>query len=159
VSKEDRSWSQVGRLTPAQGVHLTSHQPVVVWLTVCTKDRVPWLKQTVVQEKLRAIWRDEATAWLMGDYLLMPDHLHGFCAPNDPKCELEEWIAYWKRQLARKLPQFTGGWQRGGFHHRLRSRAEFREKWLYTMENPVRKKWVQDWRDWPWRGKVHDVKW
>jgi hypothetical protein len=33
-------------MTPAHGVFVTAHQPVIVWLTVCTKDRAAWLTQT-----------------------------------------------------------------------------------------------------------------
>jgi putative transposase len=159
VSREDRSWFHVGRSTPAQGVYLTSDEPVIVWLTVCTKNRAPWLTHAEVMETLHAIWSDDATAWHMGDYLIMPDHLHGFCAPSSTIVELERWIAYWKYRFTRIARRQGGDWQRGAFHHRLRSRDEFREKWLYMMENPMRKDLVERWQDWPWRGKVHDITW
>jgi putative transposase len=29
------------------------------------------------------LWQNEATAWYVGHYLIMPDHLHFFCAPRD----------------------------------------------------------------------------
>jgi putative transposase len=159
MSREDRSYFHVGRMTPARGVQLTPHQLVIAWLTVCTKDRAAWLTQTDVMITLHKIWATDATAWLMGDYLLMPDHLHGFCAPHQPGIELEAWIAYWKSRFTRARPNQGRGWQRAAFHHRLRSLEEFREKWIYTMENPLRKRWVQRWEDWPWRGRVHDVTW
>jgi putative transposase len=159
VSKEDRSWFHVGRLPPAHGVYLTSQQPVIVWLTVCTKDREPWLTQAAVMETLHAIWSNDATAWHMGDYLIMPDHLHGFCAPHITGIELERWVAYWKYRVTRIVKAKHGCWQRGVFHHRLRSRNEFEEKWRYMMENPLRRSLVEQWQDWPWRGRVHDVTW
>ena len=159
MSKEDWSYFHSGRRTPARGVLLNLTQPVIVWLTVCTKDRVPWLTQRQVSESLRTIWSESATAWLMGDYLLMPDHLHGFCTPRDPQFAIEQWIAYWKSQLSRTTHRIHGRWQRGAFHHRLRSLDEYREKWIYMMENPVRRDLVERWQDWPWRGKIHDVTW
>ena len=70
-----------GRKTPAKGVKISLSGPNLVLLTVNTKDRVPWLTQPAVHTSLREIWC-EADAWLVGDYLLMPDHLHLFCAPH-----------------------------------------------------------------------------
>jgi putative transposase len=149
----------VSRRTPAQGVHLTSDQPVIVWLTICSKDRVPWLACTEVMDRLHGIWLNDASAWLMGDYLIMPDHLHGFCAPHDPRFSVEQWVAYWKSRFTQSTARRYGHWQRCVFHHRLRSREEFREKLTYMMENPMRKGLVGDWEGWPWRGRVHDVTW
>jgi REP element-mobilizing transposase RayT len=37
----------------------------------------------VVIELLRDLWSDPANAWLIGDFLLMPDHLHFFVTPKD----------------------------------------------------------------------------
>jgi putative transposase len=159
MSKEDGMYHHVGRMTPAQGVHLTSHQPVIVWLTVCTKDRVGWLTQSEVMETLHEIWATRATAWVMGDYLLMPDHVHGFCSPHQPGIEIESWVAFWKSQLTRARSNQDRRWQRGVFHHRLRSLEEFREKSIYMLENPLRKGYVERCEDWPWRGRVHDVRW
>jgi putative transposase len=159
VSKEDRSFFHVGRLTPSRGVHLTSYQPVIVWLTVCTKDRGTWLACPEVMTALESVWHDDALAWLMGDFLLMPDHLHGFCAPRDTRVEIEHWIAYWKSKSTRLIARKLARWQRGAFHHRLRSQEEFHEKWLYMMENPVRKGYVTRWEEWSWRGTVHDLRW
>jgi hypothetical protein len=40
--------------------------------------QVPW----IAQRSLETIWR-AADAWLVGYFMLMPDHLHLFCAPRD----------------------------------------------------------------------------
>jgi hypothetical protein len=44
----------------------------------------------------------------VGDYLLMPDHLHCFCAPHDLSVDIETWIAYWKREFALNRKRLTG---------------------------------------------------
>jgi hypothetical protein len=88
-----------GRHTPAHGVKLSLAGPTIVLLTVNTKDRVPWLAQAVVHDSLREIWH-ETDAWLVGDYVLMPDHLHLFCAPRDLAFTLERWLAYWKSRFS-----------------------------------------------------------
>jgi len=72
----------VGRKHPASGVQINLGEPTIVFLTVNTRDRRPWLAQPLVHECLCEAWR-QAQAWLVGYYLLMPDHLHLFCAPRD----------------------------------------------------------------------------
>ncbi len=90
-----------GRHTPAKGVHVSLGGPNWVFLTVCTEKRERWLAQTSVQRALHDIWEHTATAWLVSDYLLMPDHLHLFCAPRDLKFTIERWMGFWKDRLAK----------------------------------------------------------
>ena len=147
-----------GRKTPAQGVKIFSEQPTIVFLTVCAKDRKPWMTQPAVQNSLEEIWRN-ADAWLVGDYLLMPDHLHIFCAPRDLKFTIEQWITFWKSQFSRKHLDEDWEWQRKGFHLRIRSAQEYSEKWLYVRENPIRKNLVKNMDDWKYRGTVFPLRW
>src|SRR5688572_8802324 len=79
----------VGRHKPASGVLISSDQPTIVFLTVCTSNRNPWLIEPSVHEKLLDAWT-KADAWLIGYYLLMPDHLHLFCAPNKREITLDK---------------------------------------------------------------------
>jgi len=108
---------------------------------------------------LDSIWLNEAKGWLIGGYLLMPDRVHFFCGLRDSSVTVEHWIAYWKDRFAKGHSQRTWAWQRGVFHHRVRSIQEYRDKWIYMMENPVRKELVTQWKDWPWRGRGHDFWW
>jgi putative transposase len=87
-------FEEPGRKQPASGVLVSVNRPTVVFLTVCTKERQQWLAQTAVHQALRKTWSD-AKAWLVGDYLLMPDHLHLFCAPRDLSFPLKQWVTYW----------------------------------------------------------------
>jgi putative transposase len=89
------------RQNPCPGVHIQPGQSNIVLLTITTEKRVPWLENAVAHQFLRETW-SEATAWLVGDYLLMPDHFHAFCASRDINFTIETWIAYWKRQFALK---------------------------------------------------------
>jgi len=50
------SFEEPGRKHPARGVLIPSQQPTIVFLTVCTKDRLRWLAQQNVHEALRKIW-------------------------------------------------------------------------------------------------------
>ena len=147
-----------GRRTPAKGVHIKLNRPNWVFLTVCTEKRSSWLAQSDVHSALHQIWQDQATAWLVSDYVLMPDHLHLFCAPRDLRFTIERWMAFWKDRFA-KAHQVSGGFQPGGFHHRLRDSENYAEKWQYARENPVRKGLVSLAEDWPFWGRVHDIHW
>ena len=147
-----------GRRTPAKGVQVSLGGPNWVFLTICTEKRERWLAQTSVQRALHAIWERTATAWLVSDYLLMPDHLHLFCAPRDLNFTIERWIAFWKDRFAKAHPD-TGTFQAGGFHHRLRGGESYGEKWQYVRENPVRHRLAEKAEDWPYFGRVHQVRW
>jgi putative transposase len=83
----------IGRKNPSGGVHSQLGRQNFVLLTVTTEDRVPWLANSEAHHLLRETWF-AATAWLVTDYLLMPDHLHTFCAPRDLSFTIEQWITF-----------------------------------------------------------------
>ena len=147
-----------GRRTPAKGVHVSPGGPNWVFLTVCTDKRDRWLAQAPVQRALHSIWEHGATAWLVSDYLLMPDHLHLFCAPQDFKFTIERWMGFWKDRFAKKYGA-GGTFQSGGFHHRLLNGESYSEKWRYVKENPVRLGLAEKPEDWPYFGRVHEIHW
>ena len=143
-----------GRRTPAKGVHILLGGPNWIFLTVCTEKRERWLAQPSVQHALHDIWQDTATAWLVSDYLLMPDHLHLFRAPHDFNFTIERWIAFWKDRFSKSHPGI-GTFQQGGFHYRLRDDESYARKWQYVRENPVRAGLVKRPDDWPYQGEIH----
>jgi len=128
------------------------------FLPSAQRKRGRWLAQASVQQTLHEIWRHTATAWLVSDYLLMPDHLHLFCAPRDLKFTIERRMGFWKDRFAKTHPD-TGTFQPGGFHHRLRDGESYSQKWQYVRENPVRGGLVTRDEDWPYFGRVHDIRW
>jgi len=146
------------RRNPAPGVHIQSLGPTIVFLTVKTEDRARWLASETNHRLLHQVWQG-AEAWLVGDYVLMPDHLHLFCAPRDLNYTIEQWITFWKRDFRRVHRQADWKFQSRGWHHRLRDGREYSEKWLYMQENPLRRGLVKRLEDWPFKGKVFDVHW
>ena len=94
---------------------------------------------------------------MVSDYVLMPDHLHLFCAPRDFKFTIERWTGFWKDRFA-KMRLGLGHFQGGGFHHRLRDDESYGQKWQYAIENPVRKGLVARTQDWPFCGRVHEIR-
>jgi putative transposase len=151
-------FTEPGRKHPTHGVLISLQQPAIVFLTVCTKDRQSWLAQPNVHDALRKIWLSTDT-WLVGDYLLMPDHVHLFCAPRDLTVTLPRWVSFWKRELScLHLPK-TGQWQRDFWDTRLRRSENYDQKWTYVRENPVRAGLVQTPEAWPFQGRMNVLSW
>jgi REP element-mobilizing transposase RayT len=146
------------RRKPAEGVLIDSHQPTIVFVTACTKDRAPWLACEEAHHLLTDAWR-QAAAWLAGNYVLMPDHLHLFAAPRDLSFTIEQWIAYWKSQFSKAHDHADWLWQANAFHHRLRDDESYSQKWLYVQENPVRAGLVKEIGQWPYQGTIHELRW
>jgi len=76
---EDSPFPQRNR--PDKGVLIKEYQPTLVFVTICTKGRKPWLATDTNHRLLRTIWR-EATYWKVGPYVIMPNHLHFFAWPG-----------------------------------------------------------------------------
>lgn len=93
--KEDQDYfrENPGRRNPSPGIQVYSGQLTIVYLTVKTLGRKPWLATDDTHELIREAWR-EANAWLVSDYVLMPDHLHLFCTPGEQEIEIETWISF-----------------------------------------------------------------
>jgi len=154
----DRADEFPNRQNPSPGVHIDLGRSNFVLLTVTAEKRDPWLANETAHRLLHETW-SEAKAWLVGDYLLMPDHFHCFCAPHDLQFTIETWISYWKREFALKHKRTAWKFQSRGWHHRMRDGENYSEKWLYVQENPVRQGLCQRIEDWPFKGKVFDLIW
>src|SRR4051794_678023 len=108
------------RKHPAHGLNPTISEPTILFVTVCTKDRCPWLTKNGVHELLREVW-SAAQAWIVGRYVLMPDHLHFFATPGKPQLPLENWIRFWKSQFTKRHKDGSCRWQPDHWDRRLRS--------------------------------------
>jgi len=87
------------------------NEPVLVQVNVCTKDRRPVLACEAGHRLCREAWR-AADFWRVGQYVIMPDHIHLFCSPGRiPMPSLTQWVEYWKGQVAVRwsLMAMTGG--------------------------------------------------
>ena len=144
------------RRHPDEGVLIFRGQATVVFLTVCTAKRRAGLADSMIHDALVASWKC-ANAWLVGFYLVMPNHIHLFCSPQNEECEIEHWIAFWKREFRRLMGNKAPRFQSRGFHHRLRNDESYAQKWEYVRENPVRAGLVRDTDDWPYQGSLNDL--
>ncbi|MCF7838668.1 MAG: hypothetical protein K9N49_08570 [Candidatus Marinimicrobia bacterium] len=84
------------------------NEPVIVQVNVCTKDRRAVLACDAGHQLCRAVWR-AADHWRVGRYVIMPDHVHLFCAPGRfPMPGLRQWVEFWKSRIAAQWPGGTG---------------------------------------------------
>jgi putative transposase len=142
------------RKRPASGVYVRSDQLTIVFLTICTKDRKPWHAQPQVHQLLKKVWR-ESTAWLVGRYVIMPDHIHLFCSPGPSTVPLENWVRYWKSQFSKEQEPILGEWQSKFWDRRLRSNESYAIKWEYVLNNPIRHGLARTVTDWPYKGEIY----
>ena len=151
-----------GRKHPIhQPVYERFNTPVIVFVTICTKDRKAVLANAEVHAALRAAW-DQAENWLVGRYMIMPDHVHLFCAPVPLVPEpLQGWVGFWKSTAVRHWPK-PGQlpiWQRHFWETQLRCGESYDAKWEYVLENPVRAGLVSKSEDWPYQGEMNVLTW
>jgi putative transposase len=112
---------------------------------------------------VRGIWDRSATldGWWVGNYVLMPDHVHFFARPETEACPMAKWIQMWKgvssRRIAKALNLPRPIWQADYFDRYLRSTESYSKKWDYVEQNPVRAGLVERFEDWPYRGVIHDL--
>jgi putative transposase len=152
------------RKQPAHGVLATQPQSTIVFVTTCTKDRLRWLANAAVHEALCQTWR-EAQAWLVGRYVIMPDHVHLFAASTQTSIELDDWVQFWKSALTKRIRRAGSvdiperPWQASHWDTRLRSWQSYSQKWDYVRNNPVRHGLVARAEEWPFQGEIQSINW
>lgn len=136
----------------------------IVYFTVCTHNRQALLNSPVAHEILRGIWSRSGTenGWYVGDYLLMPDHTHFFARPSRDADKMADWVKMWKsvssRALSRDLELTSPIWQADYFDRFLRSDESYHDKWEYVNANPVRAGLVKKTDDWPYQGRICELR-
>jgi REP element-mobilizing transposase RayT len=139
----------------------------IYFITTCTYRRQAILTDDAVATVLVDEWQSarDRHGWAIGRYVIMPDHVHFFCAPEQSAKPLPEFIGAWKRWTSRRihaqgqprtLSSATGRplWQREFFDHVLRSSESYTEKWNYVRDNPARAGLVHTADDWKHAGEV-----
>jgi putative transposase len=153
---------EVGRKHPAHMPLVERHnEPVIVFLTVCSKDRKRIFACSDAAEVIVNAWQ-EAKSWLVGRYVIMPDHIHLFCVPGVvPPEALKQWVRYWKNIASKNWPRPNEHpiWQRDFWDTQLRRHENYGSKWEYVLENPVRAGLVAKSEDWPLHGGLNVLHW
>jgi REP element-mobilizing transposase RayT len=156
----------MGDNRPARRKHLRRLDRITVpgapvfFVTACVQDRRPVLADPRVALILIEGWQhaDALHGWLVGRYVVMPDHVHFLASPRgDDAKSLSVLVKCWKTSTAARirracLPGFR--WQREFFDHVLRNDESFARKWEYVRHNPVRAGLVTDADSWPYQGEI-----
>ncbi|MDA0322510.1 MAG: transposase [Verrucomicrobia bacterium] len=135
----------------------------IVFFTAVTFQRKTLLSSDAAHQILLGLWERsvDRNNWFVGDYLLMPDHVHMFARPSLDADSMRSWVKMWKSVSSRKLTSGLGVdppiWQEEYFDRYLRSAESYSEKWQYVRENPVRAGLVSSPNDWPYQGRIHDL--
>jgi len=146
------------RRHPAHGVFFIDGQPTIIFDTVCTKGRKPWLANDEVHALLRAVWQG-ATAWLMGRYIIMPDHIHFFARATETNIEYDHWVTYWKSQFSKHHKNRDPRWLTDHWDKRIRNAVSYAAKCEYVRCNAVRHGLVDEPGKWPFQGEIHELRW
>jgi REP-associated tyrosine transposase len=145
----------------------------IYFVTVCTFRRRPILARAAIAEIVVDELRHarERHGWAIGSYVIMPDHVHFFCAPERDAKTLSDFMREWKSWTSRRIRAVlprpataatktsadTSLWQREFFDHVLRSEESFQEKWNYVRDNPVRAGLAPSFDDWPYFGRIESL--
>ena len=138
----------------------------VCFVTACTHERRPILAVEAVANILIGEWRvaHERHGWQVGRYVIMPDHVHFFCAAEHNAKTLSEFMRLWKQWTTKRIkaaePRLSSAattqiWQREFFDHVLRSEESYAENWEYVRQNPVRAGLAASAEEWPFQGEVY----
>lgn len=93
----------------------------------------------------------------IGQYVLMPDHVHLFLR-CDRSLKIGDTVRMLKRSLSASIEQAVPHWQPGFFDHILRKSESYAEKWHYVRQNPVRAGLVEKADDWVFKGEICDLR-
>ena len=134
--------------------------PTILFVTVCVKGKRPLLANDSAHECLRKAWT-VANAWRVGRYVIMPDHVHLFCAPATGDHTFKKWMEYWRYCFTREWPFMSEKpiWQRNYWDTQLRRGENYRGKWEYVRQNPERAGLVKSADDWPFAGEMYVLRW
>ena len=138
-------------------------QPVF-FITTCTHNRRRILDNKTMHDVCIEVWKNSEGlyGWSVGHYVIMPDHVHFFCSPEEDGKKLEVFVGKWKEWTAkyasRRQKVDMPLWQPEFFDHVLRSGESYEEKWRYTHDNPVRAGLVEDASDWPYQGELNQFR-
>ncbi len=101
--------------------------------------------------------------WRVGRFVIMPDHVHFFCAPGGERepVSLSVFVGGVKMWAARailaQLRRAAPLWQREFFDRLLRSDESYDRSWAYVRDNPVRAGFVAQAKEWPFAGEIEAI--
>ena len=134
-------------------------KPVIVFLTLCTTRTSGSLANPLVLSAF-LMTGVQFQGWRIGQFVLMPDHLHLLCAPIRNYCgTLDAWVIAFKRGMTRMLNSkgYRIEWQRDFWDTQIRNGAHLHDRALYMDKNPIKKGLCCENGAWPYRGELFQI--
>ena len=126
--------------------------------TLCIKDKIQiFTADTIVDQFLTDLKgvevKYECINWV---YVFMPDHLHLIMEGKSDKSDLWKMIVLFKQMTGFWFSKNTPGikWQKDFYDHIHRKDEDLKKQIRYILENPQRKKLVNDWKMYPYKGSL-----
>jgi REP element-mobilizing transposase RayT len=135
----------------------------ILFITTYTNGRRKILASAETAPILVEEWHHayERHGWHIGRYVVMPEHVHFFCAPGNDAKNLSQFMKCWKEWTSKRIKRTCDldgvVWHAEFFDHLLRSHESYAQKWDYVLQNPVRAGLVQNINEWPWQGEVEPL--
>ncbi|MGB8340394.1 MAG: hypothetical protein WCE51_02295 [Chthoniobacterales bacterium] len=151
----------VDRKHPIHLAPIEAHnRSIIIFVTACTVERRPILATPRAHAAMVRAWQ-QASTWLVGRYVILPDHVHLFCAPNAIGAPPpERWMRYWKSLVTKTLKAGSETvWQRHHWDRQLRSGESYDNKWEYVRSNPVRHGLIAEADAWSYQGELNELRW
>jgi putative transposase len=130
----------------------------IQYVTVCSAQRRPILTRPEAVYLILDSWKT-ANAFKVGRYVILPDHIHFFCAKSnfDSPHSLADWMKFWKSYVSQRWPSPKEQpiWQKDYWDRELRDDESYSDKWDYVRSNPVRHGLVESPDKWPYQGELH----
>lgn len=96
-------------------------------------------------------------------YLFMPDHVHLLLQGIEDESDLWKCIVDFKQRSGFWLSrnEYSEEWQKGFYDHILRKEEDVEKHARYILNNPVRKRTAEEWKEYPFKGSsIYDFeKW
>lgn len=124
--------------------------------TLCVKERKKLFVDDIVFKTLKDILLKEAEKFDISLllFLFMPDHCHLLVKGNNENSDVKSFIDRFKQKsgfwLAQNKPEFK--WQKDYYDHILRDNEDLKNHLLYILNNPIREKLVDNWKDYNYKG-------
>jgi len=102
--------------------------------------RTLFSREVWAQLLIDTLYHYRGSAYLLHEFVVMPDHIHVLLTPNT---SLEKAVQFIKGGFSYRAKKELGSnlevWQKGFSDHRIRDDIDYRIHQIYVQENPVRK--------------------
>ena len=129
-----------------------------ITFTLCIEGRkVFFTEETKVEDFLEILRKVkdkyDCKNWV---YVFMPDHLHLIMEGNSEKSNLWKMATLFKQKTGFYFSQnmVEIKWQKDFYDHIHRKDEDLKKHIIYLLNNPVRKKLVCNWQNYPFKGSL-----